>query len=421
MRTRTDKGAHPRTASSLIRSALVIALSGAACWLAACSANESGDGDDDGRVPPGASGTGGTKAPSAGNGGSSGSGFDNAPGAGSGGSRPALAGTGGMAPGVCASATTGVELQPVHLALAFDVSGSMGKGDEPWHDKALKWDPVVAATRAFLEDDASSGLEASLTFFPADGDEDERCVVESYTTPDVPFTPLPSNAFGEAIAAIEPQSDDDWRGGTPTAWVMRGSRAFIESSRASKPGRYAIVLITDGYPQGCDDADDTIEAVVAEAEGAAQDGVQTYVIGVANPPIDDAPDTVTNLEDIAAAGGTSPAFLIDTGNPQDTSTRFEAAIDAIRGAAVACDLTIPPPPAGQTFDKEKVAVSYKSGAAPAKDIAYDADCAGDGFHYDDPQDPKAIVLCGPTCTTVQADPEASLEVALTCDRRFTVM
>jgi hypothetical protein len=202
---------------------------------------------------------------------------------------------------------------------------------------------------------------------------------------------------------------------------MRGSRAFIESSRASKPGRYAIVLITDGYPQGCDDEDDTIAAVVAEAEAAAKEGVQTYVIGVANPPIEDAPDTVTNLEDIAAAGGTSPAFLIDTGNPQDTSTRFEAAIDAIRGAAVACDLTIPPPPTGQTFDKEKVAVSYKSGAAPPKDIAYDADCIGDGFHYDDPQAPKAIVLCGATCTTVQADPEASLEVALTCDRRFTVM
>jgi hypothetical protein len=180
-------------------------------------------------------------------------------------------------------------------------------------------------------------------------------------------------------------------------------------------------LITDGYPQGCDDEDDSIEAVVAEATAAAQDSVQTYVIGVANPPIDDAPDTVTNLEDIAKAGGTAPAFLIDTGNPQDTSARFEAAIDAIRGAAIACDLTIPPPPTGQTFDKEKVAVSYTSGAAPAKDIAYDADCIGDGFHYDDPDDPKAIVLCAPTCSTVQADPEASLEVALTCDRRFTVM
>ena len=27
---------------------------------------------------------------------------------------------------------------PVHLAFAFDVSGSMGKGDEPWHDKSAQ-------------------------------------------------------------------------------------------------------------------------------------------------------------------------------------------------------------------------------------------------------------------------------------------
>jgi hypothetical protein len=419
MHTRTDKGAPPGEGRRRISAAgWICAFAGAGCLLAACGSNESGDDDDDGRVPTGRSGSG---APIPSRGGSGGSGFGNAQGGGPGAPRAGSAGGAGGPGAVCASATTGVELQPVHLALAFDVSGSMGKGDEPWHDKALKWDPVVAATRAFLEDPASSGLEASLTFFPEDGDEDERCVLESYTTPDVPLTALPSDAFGAAIAAIEPQSDDDWRGGTPTVWVMRGSREFIAGAREQKPGRYAIVLITDGYPQGCDDEDDTIEAVVAEAEGAKQDGVSTYVIGVANPPIDDAPDTVTNLEDIAAAGGTSPAFLIDTGNPQDTSTRFEAAIDAIRGAAVACDLTIPPPPSGQTFDKEKVAVSYKSGAAPAKDIAYDADCIGEGFHYDDPADPRTIVLCGATCTSVQADPEASLEVALTCDRRFMVM
>ena len=392
--------------------------------LVACGGD--GDEDGDGRVPAGrdAAGGGAGAGSVAGSSGSASAGFGNAPQGGSTSTARAggpAAGSGGSGPGaVCASATTGVELQPVHLAIAFDVSGSMGKGDEPWHDKKLKWDPVVAATRAFLEDPASSGLAASLTFFPADGDDDERCVAEAYTTPDVELTALPSDAFGDAIAAIEPKSDDDWRGGTPTAWVMRGTREFIAAAREDEPGRYAIVLVTDGYPQGCDDEDDTIEAVVAEAEGALADGVSTYVIGVANPPIDDAPDTVTNLEDIAKAGGTSPAFLIDTGNPSETSKRFEAAIDAIRGAAVACDLTIPPPPTGQTFDKEKVAVSYKSGSKPAQDVAYDADCIGEGFHYDDPADPKTIVLCSATCGTVQADPQASLEVALTCERRFMV-
>ena len=47
----------------------------------------------------------------------------------------------------CASAHAEAELLPVYLAFAFDVSGSMGKGDKPWHDRTLKWDPVVAAIR----------------------------------------------------------------------------------------------------------------------------------------------------------------------------------------------------------------------------------------------------------------------------------
>jgi hypothetical protein len=53
---------------------------------------------------------------------------------------------------VCATVTATATLEPVFLAFAFDVSGSMGKGDHPWHDATLKWDPVVAATRGVFED-----------------------------------------------------------------------------------------------------------------------------------------------------------------------------------------------------------------------------------------------------------------------------
>ena len=392
---------------------------GCAGALLACSS--SGDGGDNARddQPSGGRDAGRSAAP-ADHGAGSGA-FDNGNGM-----APSAAPAGsdaGARPGAtCASTDIGVSLQAVHLALAFDVSGSMGKGDEPWHDKTLKWDPVVAATRAFLEDPASSGLAASLTFFPSDGGEDDRCTQDSYDQPDVAMTALPSDEFGAAIAAIEPKSSGDWRGGTPTRFVMQGTRAFVQQARADDPGRYAIVLITDGYPQGCDDADDTIDAVVAEAEGALADDVKTFVIGVANPPIDGAPDTVSNLEAIAEAGGTSPAFLIDTGKPEDTSVRLEAAIDAIRGAAIACDIAIPEPPMGQSFDKEKVAVSYTSASNAASDLRYDPDCTGssDAFHYDDPHEPHTIVLCDHTCTTVQADPDASLQVTLTCEQRFSV-
>jgi hypothetical protein len=320
----------------------------------------------------------------------------------------------------CATAAMSTELQPVHLAFAFDVSGSMGKGDEPWHDKALKWDPVVLATRTFFEDPSSQGLTASLTFFPDDGDGDERCVESAYEDPDVEMTALPSAAFGDAIDAIEPESEDDWRGGTPTVFVTRGTASFIEGYRRDHEGRYAIVLVTDGYPQGCDDEDDAIDAVVSVIEAARADDVATYVIGVANPPVDDAPDTVSDLHALAEAGGTEQAYLIDTGDPEATASAFTQAITAIRETAIACSLAIPEPPDGENFDKERVAVHFTVGNGAKQNVPYDASCTSAGWHYDDAAAPAAIVLCDSTCEAVQGDAQAAFEVELACEQLFEV-
>src|SRR6185312_5549234 len=147
----------------------------------------------------------------------------------------------------CAKQTSRATRQPVYLEFAFDVSGSMGKGDKPWHDRKLKWEPVVAATKAFFEDAKSVGFSAALTFFPA---QDERCDRASYQAPDVGMQPLPSTKFGEALDAI---GMEDWRGGTPTLYVAQGIFDQIELEQKDHPGRYALVLVTDGYPQDCDD------------------------------------------------------------------------------------------------------------------------------------------------------------------------
>lgn len=317
----------------------------------------------------------------------------------------------------CATVRASAMRLPVNLAFAFDVSGSMGKGDEEWHDKTLKWDPVVKATRAFFEaeigaDQAAPELSASLTFFPA---KDDKCELASYAEPDVPMTMLPSPKFAEAIAAIEPKSEDDWRGGTPTLFALRGTRSFVESNRLKQPGKYAIVLVTDGYPQGCDDEEDSIEAVVAEAQAARLAGISTYVIGVANPKIDDAPDTVSDLSAIAAAGGTERAFIIDTGDPQATTSAFDAAIERIRESTLSCNMTIPAAPDGRPFDKRRVVVRASLGGG-MRDLRYDASCAlADAWRYDDESAPKEIVLCPSSCSLVEGDVSARVDVAFACE------
>lgn len=320
----------------------------------------------------------------------------------------------------CASETTSAELEPVILAFAFDVSGSMGKGDEPYHDRSLKWDPVVAATKAFFADPDSAGLSASLTFFPIDSDD--KCEGSSYAEPVVPLTALPSPAFAQAIDDETPESEDDWIGGTPTWPVLEGTRGFLESSIAAHPeARHAIVLVTDGHPQSCDDELDDIEAV-ADYVATFADTIPTYVIGVANPATEeepDPPDVVTNLHLIAEHGNTGTAFLIDTGNAAQTAADFASAIDAIRGNSLSCTLTIPAPPSGQVLDTELVNVTYDGGSGPVA-LVYSEDCSlPDAWHYDDAANPSTILLCDTTCTTVLADVTARIDVEFGCVRRTT--
>jgi hypothetical protein len=316
----------------------------------------------------------------------------------------------------CASAQAKTTLEPVHLAFAFDVSGSMGQGDEPWHDRTLKWDPISAATKAFFADPASRGFYASLTFFPEIGAESVRCTDAVYVDPDVAPTALPSTAFATALDVIPTQA---WRPGTPTVYVLRGVFSFVDQEMAGRPGRYVVVLVTDGYPSGC--SNNRIADVVNVVSQRAMT-IPTYVIGVNNPPISGAPDTTSNLNQVAVAGGTTQAFLIDTGNPTATTAAFKTAIEQIRrGVAISCNLAIPMAPDNRKFDKEKVRVNYASGTNPATALTYDPMCTGmNGWRYDDPANPTQIVLCTDACTTIQADPNASLSIDFECERVISV-
>lgn len=370
--------------------------------LIACSSDE-GSVDIDPGPSAGAGNTSATGGTGVGLGGSTGN--PQGGGVSFGGTSPTDGGASSGAGGSCASQNAQAKVLPVYLAFTFDVSGSMGKGDAPWHDRTLKWDPVVSATKAFFQDPASDGLSASLTFFPSASD---RCEEDQYDTPDVPITTLPSATFGTALDRI---GAADWRGGTPTLPALRGVIGNVEQQMQDTPGRYVIVLVTDGYPQGCDD--NSIDSVVQVVSGIAA-RIPTYVVGVKNPPLPDAPDTVTDLNAVAVAGGTERAYIIDTGNPTQTTAAFKATIDAIRGAAISCDVAIPAPPDGSVFDKQRVAVTYGSGTAKTP-LAYDADCAANNaWHYDNPAQPTRIELCPASCAAIQADPAGSLQVEFTC-------
>jgi hypothetical protein len=342
----------------------------------------------------------------------------------------------------CGAVGQPTSVNEVVLAFVFDVSASMGSHQEPYFSRELKWDPVVAATKAFFEDPASEGISATLTFFPNDqapltgadgalgvigalltGSAVSVCDPGAYTQPDVGRTELPSGAFASAIDAITPATDADWRLGTPTLAALQGTLDAIAEMKAADPNTsYSIVLVTDGMPALCGGAADSVSTVEA-AVAAVADEVATYVIGVDNPATtanQNPPDTVSDLNAVSRAGGTGDAFLIDTDDPETTASTLAAVIETIKDKAFECEMAIPEPPEGEVFDPLLVNVAFTGSSGTETIYEYDPVCASDlGWHFNDEANPGSIVLCGSACDGILADAErgaGQLNVKFGCNR-----
>lgn len=342
--------------------------------------------------------------------------------------------TGGDQP--CAASDTPTKLQGVVLTFVFDVSASMGNGQFPYFSRELKWDPVVAATKAFFEDPTSKGLSATLTFFPNElapiasaammgpTSMGAECVAADYATPDVPLTVLPSPAFSTAIDAVTPLDADSWRLGTPTLPALEGAIQGVQAMQAADPGtRYVIVLVTDGMPALCPGPDGESVQAVADAAAAVADTIPTYVIGVNNPVTEEEPnppDTVTDLNTVAVAGGTDAAYIVDTTNPANTAAQLTDIIDTIREFSFTCSLPIPEPTGGEEFDPNEVNVAYTSPSLGDVPFTYDPACTVDnGWHYDDAANPTSIQICTNVCDAIRVQQdEGQLSIELGCVTRI---
>jgi hypothetical protein len=102
---------------------------------------------------------------------------------------------------------------------------------------------------------------------------------------------------------------------------------------------------------------------------------------------------------------------------------FAPVFDALAKSVVAasgltCAWEIPPPPAGQSFDRNRVNVRVASGGSTA-DLGQVPDAAScgarSGWYYDDPASPKQILACPMSCTALQGDLNARVDVLFGCE------
>jgi hypothetical protein len=258
-------------------------------------------------------------------------------------------GTGGAGGGViidgdaaCVAEPRAGEQVPLDLFFMVDKSGSMGcpvparpgpaceSGPTPT-PMVTRWSSIKDALASFLNSTGSAGLGVGMGFFPqlsGNNNNNVLCNPQDYSTPAAAIAALPGSA-GAIQAAIDAQMT---AGNTPTVPALSGAIQYATSYAQTHPGRtVAIVFASDGLPTSCPNNNNNIPGAVTVAQAAftGTPSIRTYVLGVG--------PNLQNLNQIAAAGGTMSAHLVESGGSAELIT----ALNEIRKNALTCDYQIP--------------------------------------------------------------------------------
>jgi hypothetical protein len=303
--------------------------------------------------------------------------------------------SGGIGPG-CATSTAGGKAESVYLVFVADRSGSMKFNPQP----NTKWDSFLAGVTAFFKDAKSAGLFASEQVFPQIAPVNDQCAVSNYTNQLVGMTALPDTAGVLATALANNGPNKNFA--TPTEPALQGAIAFAKTVAATGK-KTAVVLVTDGQPNGCSS---TLQNT-ATAAGGGLPAIKTYVIGVG--PLQ------TELDTIAQGGGTTKAIIVSDANPAAITGDLITALGAIRNEALSCEYAMGKPPSGETLDINKVNVQFTPKGGTVTTLDYSADCAkGTGWRYDNASAPTKILICPSSCNTLLQNADGKIDIVFGC-------
>jgi hypothetical protein len=345
----------------------------------------------------------------------------------------------------CGTGTAQARLEPVSMFVMFDRSGSMINNQTP----PTRWDSASMALTTFFQDPEAAGLAIALRFFPHDSpavgcnnDAAAGCLGTACAQPLIPLMADPTVALptltamaapydtleGELVTAITnsaptPVQMGMANQGTPTYAALDGALQWASAYQAAHPRpqqQTVVVFVTDGEPQGCDTNRANIAMLASTALMVS--GIRTYTVGLAASM-----NGLTFLNDLAVAGGTDQAFIVEDAT---AATALVDALKAIQGSALSCNFPFPMQQDAGMADPDKINVDYTPGAAdadagvtPMKVPFFRVDnmaaCTGaDQWYYDDNMNPMQIHLCPATCDAVTAAPgEPKLDILIGCESR----
>jgi hypothetical protein len=327
----------------------------------------------------------------------------------------------------CASTSVTAQKVPLDIYVLFDQSLSMNENVTG----GSKWNVIKGALTTFVQNPGSDGISVGLGYFPLSApavcfqDSDckgygtcanllcskgDSCVAANYYA-DVPISLLPQ-AAGAIVTSLNAHAPI---GTTPTFPALQGSYPYVAAWAQTHPNdRTILVLASDGDPTLCDVTTNTVANIATSLVAPALAGmpkILTFVVGVGS--------SLTSLDQIAAAGGTQKAFIVDTAGA-DPGGQFLAAMKAIEGSVLlGCQYKIPAPPGGGATDFSKVNVRYTPAGGSAsllKKVLNASACTSTdgGWYYDNDAAPTQIILCDSTCGGINNGTGATVEVVLGC-------
>jgi hypothetical protein len=319
----------------------------------------------------------------------------------------------------CVGNTYAGENLPLDIYVMFDQSCSMSCPSEQTGAGLCctggpnpRIDQVRSAVSIFLQDKDSAGIGVGIGFFGYMQAGNTSCEPADYAAPAVRIGALPNNANAvlNALNRVQPTGE------TPTGAAIRGACTYAHQYQQATPTHTTVVLlVTDGFPEApVTSRNGTCNPSIPDAVQAAttckDKNLPVYVLGVGHQ--------LQNLNDIAVAGGTNKAYLVEGAN---VSQAIVQALNEIRAnAQIPCSLQIPPPPSGQNLNYNQVNVAYCSPGKESSIFPYlpeKASCANNdnGWYYDNAADPQQIVLCEKTCATVSR-PGSALVTSVGCSQ-----
>ena len=327
----------------------------------------------------------------------------------------------------CATATAAASRSPVYMLFVLDGSGSMGQEN--------KWTAATGAlTTIFggMTNDPSLGV--GLIVFSDSQDQTTGSGPGPYPEPgiDVPVGYVTSSQ----LSALDARMSGSPNSNTPTYYALQGGYgelgSFVPSAPLENGGSKVLVLITDGVPtdQYCSikhagtnyPSNPCVTMAGQELTGASK--VLTFVIGVGPFPSSNGQEfDPAWLGNLAQAGGGAPKGC----NPNETQStsnlcyfevdptqatsaaslqaEFTKALDAIRGQVLTCTFPLQTTGLGSP-DPNLVNVTVDGTLVP--------ESSTNGWSYDNPQNPTAIIFNGAACTSLKADAMAKVSIVVGC-------